>query len=104
MTMLIAYGYIMDFFTSISWWELEPNNDFIENPEGVYASRSPKGELAVIYFPSGKEIKIKDGILKGELKASWYNPHNGQWSDAICGQDNSYDAPDRDDWVLLLKE
>lgn len=90
-------------FFSLSAKEIDAY-DFVENPEGIYASRSPKGELAVIYFPSGKEIKMKDGILNGELKASWYNPRNGQWSKAICRQDNSYDAPDVDDWALLLKE
>ncbi|MEK7395306.1 MAG: DUF4038 domain-containing protein [Candidatus Poribacteria bacterium] len=102
MTMLSGYGYIMDFFTSISWWELEPNNDFIEKPDGVYASRSDKGDLGVVYFPSGKEIKIKPDVLKNGLKAKWYNPRNGQWSDAKCLQDNTYKAPDDNDWALLF--
>ena len=28
--MLEGYGHIVDFFTALPWWRLEPNNDFFE--------------------------------------------------------------------------
>jgi len=32
MTMFVSYGHIVDFFTSLPWWELEPDNDFFVVP------------------------------------------------------------------------
>ncbi len=32
MTMLVGYGHIVDFFTSLRWWELNPDNSFFTVP------------------------------------------------------------------------
>jgi hypothetical protein len=32
MTMLVGYGHIVDFFTSVRWWELDPDNSFFTAP------------------------------------------------------------------------
>ena len=32
MTMLVGYGHIVDFFTSVRWWELNPDNSFFTAP------------------------------------------------------------------------
>jgi len=106
MIMLKGYGYIVDFFTSIPWWKLEPNYDFItyDKPGNyVYASRSSEGDIGVVYFPSGKEIiKIKPDVLKNGLNARWYNSRSGQWINGEPLQNDTYKTPDEDDWVLLL--
>jgi len=107
MTMLEGYGHIVDFFTSISWWELNPDNTFIQispanSEQQVYASRSEKGDLAVIYFPVGAEIIVKPGTLEEGLKTEWFNPRNGCWMPAESRLPNTYRTPDEQDWVLLF--
>ena len=107
MIMLKGYGHIVDFFTSIRWWELEPDNSFIQIPQDtkehrIYASRSEKGDLAVVYFSSGTEITMKAGAMKEGLTAQWFNPRAGDWMSAETHQPNTYRAPDEQDWVLLF--
>ena len=107
MIMLEGYGHIVDFFTSIRWWELEPDNTFIQIPQEslehrIYASRSKKGDLAVVYFSVGTEITIKPGILNKELKAEWFNPRNGCRTPAESQQASTYRAQDEQDWILLF--
>ena len=68
----------------------------------VCASRSEEGDLAVVYFSAGGEIKVKSGALNEGLKAEWFNPRDGQWMDAICRSGNIYRTPDEKDWALLF--
>lgn len=107
MTMLEGYGHIVDFFTSIRWWELEPDDTFIQIPQEnskqqVYASRAAEGDLAVVYFPAGAEIMVKPDVLKEGLKAEWFNPRNGCRMALDRQQPNTYRTPDEQDWVLLF--
>ena len=109
MIMLKGYGHIVDFFTSISWWELEPDDTFIQIPkecaeQRIYASRSKKGDLAVVYFSVGCEITVKPGALKEGLKAEWFNPRDGSRTPARSHQPNVYRAPDEQDWALLFRQ
>ncbi|MGQ9731309.1 MAG: LamG-like jellyroll fold domain-containing protein [Candidatus Zipacnadales bacterium] len=57
MVLFKGYGYLVDFFTSIPWWTLEPDNSFIDTSvEGpvktelshIVYTRTPQGE-AVMY-------------------------------------------------------
>ena len=68
----------------------------------VCASRSKEGDLAVVYFSAGGEVKVKSGVLNEGLKAEWFNPRNGQQVDAESGSGNTYHTPDKQDWVLLF--
>jgi hypothetical protein len=109
MIMLKGYGHIVDFFTSLCWWELEPDDTFIQIPKEcaehrIYASRSKKGDLAVVYFSVGCEITVKPGALKGGLKAEWFDPRNGSRTPARSHQPNVYRAPDEQDWALLFRQ
>jgi hypothetical protein len=36
MTMLVGYGHIVDFFTSVRWWELNPDNSFFTEPSRTF--------------------------------------------------------------------
>lgn len=69
----------------------------------ISASRSDKGDLAVIYFPVGAEVKIKLGTLKEGLKAEWFNPRNGRRTPAQSRPQNTFRTPDEKDWVLLFR-
>src|SRR5262249_39078688 len=103
--------YLGQFFTSFGWWELRPDNDLLsEQPGGddparhVSASRSEKGDLAVIYLPVGGEVSLRAGTLREGLKASWFDPRGGQSTIAESSGKNTFRAPNDLDWVLLLRK
>jgi hypothetical protein len=65
MVMLKGYGRILDFFTSISWWKLEPNNEFFKTPRLT----SVRSELMHIVYTRDKTGKAKmylDGRKQAE--------------------------------------
>jgi hypothetical protein len=64
--------------------------------------RSKESDLAVIYLPTGGEIKMKPGALKENWKAVWFNPRNGQRTKAERREQGVFHAPDEQDWVLLF--
>jgi hypothetical protein len=65
--------------------------------------RSPKADLAVLYFTAGGQARVKPGSLAEDARARWYNPRDGQWADARK-TNGSYVAPDAEDWVLLIQK
>ena len=103
--------HVMEFFTSIDWWKLQPDSNLVaEQPTGddaaghVSAARSAQGDLAMIYLPAGGTIRLQNGILRERLHAEWLNPRTGQRT-AIAGPSTTHFlAPDQQDWVLLLHE
>jgi len=65
MVMLKGYGHIVDFFTSIPWWKLEPNNEFFEAPRLA----SVRSELMHVVYTRDKAGKAKiylDGRKQAE--------------------------------------
>ena len=47
MKMLVGYGHIVDFFTSVRWWELDPDNGRIGTLQhNAYGFRSVKGMVS----------------------------------------------------------
>ena len=65
MVMLIGYGHIVDFFTSIAWWKLEPDNEFFEAPRPT----SVRPELMHVVYTRDKTGKAKvflDGRKQAE--------------------------------------
>jgi hypothetical protein len=103
--------YLEEFFTSIAWWKLLPDPSLLvehpgaDDPAGhVSASRSAKGDLAVIYLPAGGRVKLKGGDLKDGLRAEWFGPRTGQRTEIQGSLISQLVAPDHQDWVLLLNE
>ena len=72
--------------------------------EQVCGLRGEKGDVAVIYLPAGGSVAIKALSLSEHLQAKWYNPRSGQWTSAAATAKNTYTAPDKEDWVLLLQK
>jgi hypothetical protein len=66
--------------------------------------RSKSNDLAVVYVPAGGTIVIKDGALKSDLKARWYNPRNGRWTRVSKKAKITFAVPGEKDWVLLFKK
>jgi hypothetical protein len=92
--------YLHEFFASIKWWELRPDDSLIETPSNdpaKYISASKNNEVAIVYLPVGGAVSIKIDIIKAE----WFNPRTGQIQAAQATQ-NKFHAPDEKDWVLKL--
>jgi hypothetical protein len=97
------------FFTSIAWWTLGPDENLIlQRPAGddpathVSAARSENGDLAVFYLPVGGKLKLQKHALKGFSSAEWFNPRTGQRIYIKGLRQEVVEAPDQQDWVLLL--
>jgi hypothetical protein len=108
MVMFEGYRHLVDFFTALPWWQLNPDNDFFEAPSSspgaalVVGLRSAKNDFAVLYFSAGGSARIRPGLLAGGLRAQWFNPRTGQQVSSSPGLSGEFVAPDDRDWVLLL--
>ncbi len=116
MTMLESLAHIHDFFTSITWWTLQPDpglvvsstaarKDATSTPAAAsaLAMRNPEGDLAVIYVPTGGVVTIKGELLKDGLRPLWFSPRDGGIRVARALRNRAYRAPDDNDWVLLFR-
>jgi hypothetical protein len=102
--------YLGELFTSIPWWTLRPDDNLlVEQPGGnnparhVSASRSERGDLAVVYLPIGGELKLRPGVLAEGLTPEWFDPRTGRRTPATPEAPNTFRAPEEQDWVLLLR-
>ncbi len=102
--------YLEEFFTSVPWWTLRPDDNLLaEQPHGddpmrhISASRSDKGDLAVIYLPVGAAVRLREGVLGQDLQGEWFNPRSGSRTRIPSSATGTFQAPDQQDWVLLLK-
>ena len=66
--------------------------------------RSPDADLAVLYYTAGGQARIKPDSLVEQAHARWYNPRIGRWADAEKTEGGVFNAPDTEDWVLLLQK
>jgi len=102
--------YLGELFNSIPWWTLRPDNHLLaEQPGGnnpawhVSASRSKRGDLAVVYVPWGGEVKLRRGVLAEGLVTEWFDPRTGRRTPATPEAPNTFRAPEEQDRVLLLR-
>jgi hypothetical protein len=101
--------HLEEFFTSIPWWRLRPDQKLIVGQPGagdsrdhIAASRSEEGDLAVIYVPTGGTVRLDPSPLKHGLKAEWFDPRTGSRRPVPGSSSSDLRAPDSQDWVLLL--
>jgi hypothetical protein len=70
---------------SIEWWRLEPDADasFLvggrcDGHYGAVAARSPEGDMALVYAPRRREIRVVlPPQAKGSMRARWVDPVSG---------------------------
>ena len=103
--------YLEKFFASIPWWTLRPDANLIaQQPSGndpaghISGARSEKGDLAVFYLPVGGMLKLNKAALREGLHAKWFNPRTGQRISIKRADQVVFQAPDQQDWVLLLSD
>jgi hypothetical protein len=101
MTMLVGYGHIVDCFTSLPWWEMEPSDPLAS--DGAWCLAKP-GAVYLVYLPDGGKATVS--LAAGSYTAEWFNPRTGQRQPigAAAGpQWTSPDSPDQDDWAMILR-
>ncbi len=122
-------GYWKDFFLSIPWQTLIPDQagavvasgagtgcDFtswVGKCDRAQAARSADGSVVVVYLPSARTIAVNMAVLSHAATATWFDPSSGTYQPAgrkilqnsgtqqfaPPGANQSGDG----DWVLLLK-
>jgi hypothetical protein len=101
MLMLDGYARIVDFFTSFDWWKTEPHDDRVS--DGAFCLAQP-GRVYAVYLPKGGKTVVQ--LEPGRYEARWFNPRTGETRVLPIAEGpkwTSPEAPDKDDWALLLK-
>jgi uncharacterized protein DUF4038/collagenase-like protein with putative collagen-binding domain len=117
-----SMGFVRALFEKLPWTTLQPDERFevlcsgqgskgsIDYP--VLAS-TRDGQLAIAYVPTARGVRIDVTRLKGPLRARWYDPTSGLFSDAAGmpipqSPDRwfvpaAHNASGDSDWLLLLE-
>jgi collagenase-like protein with putative collagen-binding domain len=101
MTMFLGYGHIVDFFTAFEWWKTEPHDELVDGNN--YCLAKPR-ETYAVYLPQGGKVTIK--LEPGTYSALWFSALSGEKIVLPSAQGplwTSPEAPDRNDWALLLQ-
>jgi hypothetical protein len=95
-------GHLASFTRQVAFWEMHPADIVRSGDAYALASRRE----AVVYLPSGGNVDVNLEGMPSSLRAKWYNPRNGLLSQPGTvpgGRTQSFEAPDRHDWVLYLQ-
>lgn len=93
---------LYDFFAALPFWRMQP---FAGVTDNAVALAEP-GHVYVIYLPHGGMTTIDLPAREATLDARWFNPRAGVYLPVHNTQINArakFQAPDNDDWALLLK-
>ncbi|MDQ3699860.1 MAG: DUF4038 domain-containing protein [Chloroflexota bacterium] len=105
--------HVHDAFSALPWWTLQPDRSLLRQPPEatddilafVPAARSEDGRLAVLYLPRGGAVTLDTSSLAPGRQATWINPRDGTRvaGPALGAGSIRLDAPDGDDWLLVLQ-
>jgi hypothetical protein len=101
MTMFLGYGHMVDFFTSWEWWKANPHDELVDGEN--YCLADP-GKTYTVYLPHGGSVTIH--LRSGHYRAHWFSALTGESIElpTVVGPDwKSPEAPDHNDWALLLQ-
>ena len=73
----------------------------------VTAARVPDGSLVSAFCPTSTTITVDMTQMRGDTRASWFNPSNG-FSELIAKYGHNvttvdFTTPDNNGWVLVLE-
>jgi hypothetical protein len=94
---------LYDFWTDLPYWRMQPFDGVTGDLAVALAAR---GEMYVVYLPSGGKASLDLMGQDGAFSARWYNTQDGLWGVAFHvngGARIDLVAPNRHDWALLLR-
>lgn len=117
-----------DFFTSLPWQDLVPDQDHravtaglgtfgdpqvrVSKSDYCTAARTPDGSFLVAYMPTMRTITVNMASLKAPATAQWFDPTNGSYAPVLGGPfanrgELQFTPPGKNregagDWVLML--
>lgn len=90
-----------DFFAALPFWRMQP----FTNLTGEAVALAGSG-ACIAYLPHGGAITMTLPVADGPLVARWFNPRTGEFGQparvASAGR-QTFQAPDTNDWALLVK-
>ena len=101
--MFADIGRAKKFLNGLEYWKMRPRNDLLPSGEGYVFTEV--GETYLVYLPGGGLIALDISAVANKFDASWFNPRDGSVIEigrVFGGGVESFDAPDINDWVLLL--
>jgi hypothetical protein len=100
--------HLADLFSLIEWWRLIPAPELLTSQPGdvsisrfIAASKTPEGDLIVVYIPHDRDVTFNPGLFNADLSGFWFNPRTGLRQSAIH-TDGCFTTPEPGDWVLVL--
>jgi Protein of unknown function (DUF4038)/Putative collagen-binding domain of a collagenase len=118
-----------DFFTSLPWYKLVPDQDHsvvkaglgtygdfqtrVSNSEFCTVAKTDDGSFVVAYMPTVRTITVNMSVLKSPANAKWFDPTNGRYRTIPSGPfantgTHEFTPPGKNndgdsDWILLLE-
>jgi len=100
--------YALAFFRKqeVPFWDMKCEDEMTESTED-YVLCKP-GEIYLVYLKRGGKVGI--GVTGGDFSYGWFNPRTGAGLDGLlhtgsakAGQELEVAAPDKQDWLLVIK-
>jgi hypothetical protein len=92
-------------FRAIAWWRLVPDPELVlDQPGGhrhVSASRSPAGDLALVYVPEDRRVRLDVARLRADLVGAWLSAETGD-EVPVGSVSGEMVTPAPGDWWLRL--
>jgi hypothetical protein len=96
-------------FEMLPWTGMLPADYLLAEQPGwqdpnqfIKVSAAPEEECIAAYLPKGGEIRFA-GLPFDPASVSWVNPRTGEWTECTGFTDMKAEAPDKQDWLLVLK-
>jgi len=91
-----------DFTQALPFWRMTPQPEL--SSTGVCLAEA--GRVYAAYAPEGGEVELDLTGAKGRLRGRWFDPRGGERGQGFAvagGERQSFQAPDGNDWVLLVR-
>lgn len=91
-----------DFFAPLPFWRMQP----LAGVTGDAVALAEPGKVYVAYLSHGGPTTLDLSQHRDTFAARWFNPRTGKSGEVLSvpgGGQRKFEAPDAEDWVLLLK-
>jgi hypothetical protein len=106
--------HLWQFFETLPWPDLHPESELLAVRPGklfpehtIRAASTQDRSTAVVYLPDNRGVSLRPVLSRAWLRAKWYNPRSGAFHPAIPihgTRRTTFQAPDQNDWLLLLEK